>query len=1198
MVRKLILLMFCVLGIQISFGQLKGTQIEQQYVSFDKGFIWDMDNMEFKFFPYFKNEPVYFKFKDVSSDFGPRRYKKDGEDKYDFHGGIDFARTFLKDDAVVALGEGIVNEIHVTGNENDFKRIKQIIIESDSGVYGYGYRHLFCDEDGNPSVNNTIEAGNFVMGIVDGKYYILNTITSIALCENSGIKLQYNKKEYITTNVVKKGQLIAPIGNSGGYKTHLHLEFLENPNHGFGDKNALNPLHYLEYSTDFYSDYVVIPTYKKNGKRKRKSISLGGNDKMTAIYEVLVQSSNGGSTYDNCVLDINEVEMEIANEVDMNFQTVIGTSNDLRISYGGLPNQKIYPSYISGRYGIGGVDVVGVYPYAYNEGDENNQAYDKFFFPGFIPGISFKDTYNNKGTTMARYIGEARYPDGDYFLRGRMTTVKKIDKVSENHSVNIDNFNPYVVYCDVNYHGIGSRKKELIEINNRLVYEESGGHQFFTGNGALSLSVKTSEPVKSLSVAIEDITTTNLQLFNLDGDRTFWMIFDVGFSGVSLEDKTLTFFAEDMNGNSLVIHPDQFEGHLVQNKLSKLYKDFTRFISGRDKSTGYDQNHSIRFSDISEPDIIFNSFDVHDGDGQGSGNNNGQVEIGEGIDLDVRLKNNGEATAYNLTATLHTNNSFVSVGDSYETWADINPGESVWSNEDFDFTVQEGFIGDEIDFILNITSDEGSWTQYFSIPVFTSGGIGLILELDDLEIHDGIGGGVGNEDGNVNPGEEIDLDMKVRNSGDETATNVIAVLYTNDTYVDIIDNEEYFNDIQPGESIWCNSDFDFTVSGDCPEKDIEFWVYLIAENYSRRVDFSIHVYVDETPGFYFDGINVHDGIGGGSGNENGEINLGEEIDLDIKIGNFGSVTATSVSGTLTTDNPEINIIDNHETWEDIPVGESIWCNSDFDFTVPDDYLHGFINFTLHMEADGHEESMDFGMTVYIGEPDLRDDAIWVHDGDGYGGEGDGDHIPEAGEEIDLDVRLENNGNGVATNISAHLSVDNSDIDITDDYETWYDIYPEESLWCKSDFDFSIPLDFNSGEVRFTLDIEADGYSSTEHFDIYIYGDKNLKSSNSLEKVSSFVGKEEFETNYKSFVSPNPIIDISKLNIFLDKELSFRADLYNINGFLLQHVFSGKGQLGFNSIPLKIDQNVSSGVYFLRIISENKQESIRIMIINN
>lgn len=47
---------------------------------------------------------------DVTSDFGPRRIfsKKANSVKYDWHGGLDFARDDLKGDAVCALDDGTI----------------------------------------------------------------------------------------------------------------------------------------------------------------------------------------------------------------------------------------------------------------------------------------------------------------------------------------------------------------------------------------------------------------------------------------------------------------------------------------------------------------------------------------------------------------------------------------------------------------------------------------------------------------------------------------------------------------------------------------------------------------------------------------------------------------------------------------------------------------------------------------------------------------------------------------------------------------------------------------------------------------------------------------------------------------------------------------------------------------------------------
>lgn len=85
-----------------------------------------------------------------------------------------------------------------------------------------------------------------------------------------------------------------------------------------------------------------------------------------------------------------------------------------------------------------------------------------------------------------------------------------------------------------------------------------------------------------------------------------------------------------------------------------------------------------------------------------------------------------------------------------------------------------------------------------------------VIDDDDL------GGSSGNDDGRVNPQEEIELDVTLNNAGDGDAHNVSAVLSTSDAYTTITDNEVTWGDIAAGatdEAV----DYDFQVAADCPD---------------------------------------------------------------------------------------------------------------------------------------------------------------------------------------------------------------------------------------------------------------------------------------------------------------------------------------------------------------------------------------------
>jgi len=94
------------------------------------------------------------------------------------------------------------------------------------------------------------------------------------------------------------------------------------------------------------------------------------------------------------------------------------------------------------------------------------------------------------------------------------------------------------------------------------------------------------------------------------------------------------------------------------------------------------------------------------------------------------------------------------------------------------------------------------------------------IEYASSVVRDGSGGGVGNSDATINPGEEIDLKVALQNSGTAIATNVSAILSSTSPYIEIVDSSENWPDIDAGRSEQCNADFDFNVSPSAPGREV------------------------------------------------------------------------------------------------------------------------------------------------------------------------------------------------------------------------------------------------------------------------------------------------------------------------------------------------------------------------------------------
>ena len=129
-------------------------------------------------------------------------------------------------------------------------------------------------------------------------------------------------------------------------------------------------------------------------------------------------------------------------------------------------------------------------------------------------------------------------------------------------------------------------------------------------------------------------------------------------------------------------------------------------------------------------------------------------------------------------------------------------------------------------------------------------------------IHDqhGVNDETGNDDGEVNCGETIDLSVQLMNVGPDTAYDVTAVLSSADTFVTITDDTEYYGTINPDFGILNLTDaFTFEVSDDLPnDYDIAFVLEVSDLDTTWTSNFSImgHCY----PSCSFDPVAVYDSV--------------------------------------------------------------------------------------------------------------------------------------------------------------------------------------------------------------------------------------------------------------------------------------------------------------------------------------------------
>jgi PKD repeat protein len=185
--------------------------------------------------------------------------------------------------------------------------------------------------------------------------------------------------------------------------------------------------------------------------------------------------------------------------------------------------------------------------------------------------------------------------------------------------------------------------------------------------------------------------------------------------------------------------------------------------------------------------VVLNSFEVNDA----AGNNNGQADYGETVLLDVVAENVGADIASGVTATLSTDNPYITITDSSYTFGDIPAGSVVTGTGAFEVYVHENAPDGHMA-ILQLefnSTNKNSWVSSLTLPLHAA-----VLEMSEYVILDV----TGNNNGKIDPGETVTISIQLINSGSSDSYNVTAQLTCTDPYITINQNTQIYGNINAG----------------------------------------------------------------------------------------------------------------------------------------------------------------------------------------------------------------------------------------------------------------------------------------------------------------------------------------------------------------------------------------------------------------
>lgn len=215
---------------------------------------------------------------------------------------------------------------------------------------------------------------------------------------------------------------------------------------------------------------------------------------------------------------------------------------------------------------------------------------------------------------------------------------------------------------------------------------------------------------------------------------------------------------------------------------------------------------------------------------------------------------------------------------------------------------------------------------------------------------------------------------------------------------------------------------------------------------------------------------IHDA----AGNENGQIDCGEDILLDIALKNVGSENATAVSAILTTESPFVTITQNEATFGEIPAGEIMMLDEIFAFTVADSIADNLkIPFEITMNSEDESWTSTFILTAYA--PEFKIGNYTVDDS-----QGNNNGRLDPGETAFMHFNFENTGHCDASATTIMLSMINPFIEVVSDNIEFENIAALSSQEAVFEV-FVNPASPVGVAAEFLVNLESDPYSAEKSF---------------------------------------------------------------------------------------------------------------------
>ena len=309
-----------------------------------------------------------------------------------------------------------------------------------------------------------------------------------------------------------------------------------------------------------------------------------------------------------------------------------------------------------------------------------------------------------------------------------------------------------------------------------------------------------------------------------------------------------------------------------------------------------------------------------------------------------------------------------STNDIKTSYDDLTAPDGPGTMSDFD---GESALGDWTLYVGDHAGGDvgtlNSWELKFNLNCGSTPPPTISLDYDSNTIDDSVGG---NNDGNLDGGETVDMTITLVNNGTTNLTGVSGTLSTTSPYVIINTNYATYPDFGTGNNNKkqsSNTPYNFTTTHNCPAGEvITFKLDLTTDQGNNTVYFNVTVdqAAPKIVNLVYNSNSIDDSTGG---NNDGNADAAETLDIYLTLGNTEIDTATNVSATLSTSNSYATINTNSSTYPDILPSGTAQCNSPYNVFISTDCPGGEI-ITFNVSITANEGTWTDTFTIQVDHP--------------------------------------------------------------------------------------------------------------------------------------------------------------------------------------------------------------------------------------